>query len=93
MVAPVKIQPSEDSADLCPSLVVEVEREIFLGLLTQPEKPLVLVHHAGFPKTFRYYIRHGGYFFLYRNREPEDLSALATELSVKALHASPAMVG
>jgi hypothetical protein len=53
----------------------------------------VLVHHAGFPKTFRYYFRTGGYFFLYRNREPEDLSALATELPVKALHASPAMVG
>jgi len=78
--------------ELPPTLVVEVEREMFLALLRQPQKPLVLVQHAGFPKTYRHFLRYGGYFFLYRSREAEDLSALASVLPVKAFFVSPTMV-
>jgi len=90
MIVPgVHIPPASEEAPAA-SLVVEVERDVFMGLLKQPQKPLVLVHVAGFPKTTRYYLRYGGDFFLYRTREPEDFSGVAATLPVKAFHASPA---
>lgn len=93
MTAPAKVATTEDGADAPPALGVEVEHEVFLSVLEQPKKPLVVVHHGCWPKTYRYYLRHAGYFFLYRSREEGDFAGRAALLSVRGFHASPAVVG
>lgn len=80
---------ASDSESAQANLVVEVERDVFVGLLQQGEKPLVFEHRGGLPRTYRYFARFGAYYFLFRSREKQDLSSMAHVLPVVAFHASP----
>jgi hypothetical protein len=86
------IIPETSGADAAAVTVVEIDRDAFLSVLRQGTKPLVFEHHAGFPKTFRYLTRMGPYFFLYRARQADDLSAHATVLPVKNFFTHPSAV-
>lgn len=86
------IIPDTTSSDVTAGTVVEVERDAFLSVLRQGNKPLVFVHHAGFPKAFRYFTRMGPFFFLYRSRQEDDLSTHATVLPVKNFFTHPSTV-
>ncbi len=92
MIVPYIPVASESSASPSGGLVLEVDLDVFTGLIKQNEKPVVLEHHAGFPKTYRYYVRLGEFYFLYRNRERQNFAAHANILPVKGIFAGPGSV-
>ncbi|CAN5549097.1 hypothetical protein BH23BAC4_BH23BAC4_08450 [soil metagenome] len=92
MMVPVIIPAQYGIAAKAPHFVVEVEPEIFAGLLPKNEKPLVFEQHAGFPKTYRYFVQLGDYVLMCLSRERQQMASLARVLPVKAFHAGPAGV-
>jgi len=89
----VPIIPAQDGvAAKAPHFVVEVEPDVFVGLLPKGEKPLIFEQHAGFPKTYRYFVQLGDYMMMCRSREKQQLGSLARVLPVKGFHTGPAGV-
>jgi hypothetical protein len=62
------------------SLVAEVERDAFVQILKQADKPLVLHVHSGFPKMHKYFTCYAGFCFMTKSKQGHDFTMGATVL-------------